>query len=52
MREGGGLTLNEQSRILPIAGGQPGRAALLEMQIDSHIAVTSGWGAADWILRP
>jgi len=52
LREGSGLTLKEQSRILPIADGQPGRAALLEMQIDSHIAVTSGWATVDWILRP
>lgn len=52
LREAGGLTLDEQSRIRLIAGGQPGRAALLEMQIDSHIAVTSGGASVDWILRP
>ncbi len=51
-REAGGLTLDEQSRIRPIAAGKPGRAALLEMQIENHIAVANGGAAVDWILRP
>lgn len=44
--------LLEKSRTRPLSVGGGGAAAVLEMEVDAHIAVVSGGYPINWILKP
>jgi beta-lactamase superfamily II metal-dependent hydrolase len=50
--EGRGPALIEKSRVGRLEQGDQGRADVLEMQVDAHIAVAAGGRIIDWILKP
>lgn len=47
-----GPALHEKSKTRTIAAGDDSRAAIIEMEMDAHIAIEAGGAPLNWILKP